>query len=161
MNRLSFLVIAIAVSLSSKSFAEEPAYKEWMEYFHGSWTGQSSDGKASEVEFKYVPGNYAMIGTRPPGSGGVQLVGWQSDRKVLVDTEYDANGSYSEIEYSDFGDNVMRGKFVHLWDAENGDLSGATIVVTKEGDDLASMVITGKTKSGEPVEIRGKLRRKK
>ena len=102
-----------------------------------------------------------MIGKRPADKAAVQLIGWQPDRKILVDTHYDAKGGYSEIEYTEIDELHLRGKFVKNWDPEDGDQKGATIVVTKENDDLASVVITSKNKSGEVSERRLKFRRKK
>ena len=160
MNRQALVLFALITCVSSTAMAQDP-HKKWMNYFHGSWTSEASDGATGGVDFKFVPGVFAMVGTRARTPEGVQPVGWRPDRKVLVDTEYNADGSYSEIEYSEFGEKEMRGKFVHYWDMEKGDLSGATILVKIENQDNASAVISGMTKDGQPFETRLKFRRQK
>ena len=160
MNHAPFLALAASFVVASSAISDEP-HKKWMDYFQGGWESESSNGEKGGTEFKYVPGHYATIGTRSTKPGGVQLVGWQMNRNVLVDTEYGADGAYSVIEYDKFGDKEMHGKFVHYWDPEKGDRSGATIVVKIESLDVASAVISGRTKDGEPFELRLTFKRKK
>ncbi len=100
-----------------------------------------------------------MLGMQPGSDASVQIVGWQPDRGVLVDTEYDKDGTYSVIEYSEIGDREMRGTFTHS-SGPNGNFAGATVVITIEQDDLATSVIKAKGANGEIVEVRNTFRRK-
>ena len=77
-----------------------------------------------------------------------------------MDTEYDADGTYSVIEYSEFGEREMRGKFIHF-SGPRGNFAGATVVVTKEDNDLATVVIEGKNDKGEVLDVRKTFCRKK
>ena len=44
--------------------ADEPDRK-WLDFFEGEWTYESSTGRKGEIDLQYVPGRFAMIGTKP------------------------------------------------------------------------------------------------
>jgi hypothetical protein len=158
MNRV-LLVIALAIcSVSSTVTATEP-YRQWMDRLQGVWEFESSTGRRGEIAFKYLPGNYAMIGIQPDNHTSVQIAGWQPDRGVLVDTQYNADGTYSVIEYAEISEREMRGTFTHFV-RPDGNFAGASVVVTRDGDDQATSVISGKSKEGQPLEIKNTFRRK-
>jgi len=159
-NALFVLAASILTFQSIVSADEHQPHRKWMAYFHGTWTFENQDGEQAEVTFDYVPGKYAMVGKRPTNPGGIQLVGWQPDRGVMVDTEYDGDGSYSEIEYSEFGETQMKGKFIHYTTPEE-DFAGALITVTIESDDVASAVVKGTGKSGKTLNRKTFFHRKK
>ena len=159
MNRFALLVIALSLcGIGNFAAADEP-FRKWMDYFHGAWTYESSSGKKGEIAFKYAPGKYAMIGVRPDSQEGVQIVGWQPDRGMVVDTEYDEDGTYSVIEYAEIGEREMRGKFVHL-SGPKGNFAYVMVVVKIKGDDQATSVIKGTNEKGEGLEVRNTFHRK-
>jgi hypothetical protein len=151
------LVVLMVCSVTHPATAEE-AYRKWMDYFSGAWSYESSDGRTGEVVMKYAPGKYAMIATRPGPAGGVQLVGWQPDRKVMVDTQYDADGTYSVIEYGEIGERELRGKFMQF-SGPQGNFAGSEVVVKIESQDVAVAVITARSQSGEETEVKYTYRR--
>lgn len=149
---LSFVLI---VALCSSAIADEP-YQKWMDFFEGSWTAEPATGQKEEVTFSYVEGKYAMIGKRSGGKAATQLVGWQPDRKVMVDTYYQAGGDYSVVEYDNIGDDSMTGQFKTLL-IEGADFAGAKVLVTKVDSNTATVRIT----KGGDLDLRITYRRNK
>ncbi|MCU0962969.1 MAG: hypothetical protein MUF48_22985 [Pirellulaceae bacterium] len=151
------LGVLIVCTATYRATAEEP-YRKWLDYFRGSWSYESSDGRTGEVMMKDAPGGYAMIATRPGPAGAVQLIGWQPDRKVIVDTTYDADGTYSVVEYGEIGERELRGKFVQF-SGPHGNFAGSDVVVRIESPDVAIAVISLHDPSGDKTELTFTYRR--
>lgn len=174
MSRVSFVELAFAILIPAWSSAAEPtnipelALKA-MEYRVGKW---ESDGyidgvkqaKPGHETTKWTPGHYAIVCVQDFEEGGkvmhgTGLIGWDAERRQLVEHWYTADGSTAAYYYT-LDANKRAGVGTFKWVYPDGRfVEGKSVVQMKTDDEWewnASYMEAGKERTWQTVNRRVK-----
>ena len=156
MVRLTKLILACTVLLcvASSSVAQE-AHETWLKLCVGKWKASGSAGPDFQVVGKSMLDGKAVLfeSVTDDGVRNVGLLGWESDKKRLVETGYGAAGDYYQFIYTDVTDKELKGRYIER--TADGAMLDGDWHVWRTSDDVMEWKFDGK-KDGKPHTFTGK-----
>ncbi|MFN0054695.1 MAG: DUF1579 family protein [Planctomycetales bacterium] len=115
MLSVAALVVASSMVVGQTSIPDEA--RKSLGYYVGEWKGEWKQGEkkgTTELSIKWVPGKHCTINhyvvKGPEGEfHGCVISGWDPDKKQVVDTGYESNGSTFEDRWTIKSDALEEG----------------------------------------------------
>jgi hypothetical protein len=171
-RRLNMLSVAALVMASSMVVGQTPKAEipkevlKSFEFYIGEWTGEWKKGDATgtmTMSVKWAPGNHCTIAhyefTSPDGVlHGLLVSGWNPEKKRVVDTAYESNGSAGEDQWTITSTTVEDG--VSKGIKPDGTVNTGKCRIEKKGPDEYTYTKFEGTEGGVKVpDFVGKFRR--
>jgi hypothetical protein len=141
---------------------DTPAAK-WMQRLLGKWEYEWENGRTGTMEFDLRADKNVVLGEREnnDGSTAIQLGSVDVSSGILLDTGYASDGSRWMIEYTEFTDTTMHGRYTDLIQADGSRLDGAHQLMEVVDEDTIKGVLTVAGEDGAKTLQSVTLRRKK
>lgn len=162
MNRaLTFMLLVFIACVPARSAFGDDHHKEWLEFLEGTWNLRipKIDEESVATYTRKSDGN-AMLARfdHGDGTGGAELIGWDSNREIVLVTGYGSDdGNFWRIEFNEITDDTMSGS--HTGRLPDGTAYKNQVKLEKKDDDHIEWHSVGKSGEGEEVSMDGYLTR--
>jgi len=156
---VSVVGCALLCGVTVSGFAEEP-HELWLRLCVGQFKATSSTGVTFDVVGKPLLNGKAVMfeATTSDGARSVGILGWEPDKKRLMETGYGSAGDYYQFIYSKVTSEELKGQYLER--TAQGEILQGDWHVWREGEHVLLWEFEG-TKDGEPHRFDGKHERVK
>lgn len=153
---IALLALAFTISVSTTASADNH-YKVWCEYLSGSWDYEITPlGIKGTVDYESAAGGNALIAKfkGEDGSSAVELIGWDSQRKLMLINGYaSSEDGYWRIELDKVDATSYSGKATGL--LPNGTGYKCAFEMRKINENKCQFTEKGTASDGTTLEITG------
>jgi len=155
-----FLVLTLAFVATSDALAEQK-HEKWLNFWSGKWTFENQELELSGSVTYSRPSNCNAVLAEfdfSDGTAGVELLGWDSTRKILLCNGYGStDGRYWRFEADKITDDTLSG--IHQGVLPDGTPFKSRFSLKRTDDNHFEWKSTGKTNNGDALEMGARFSR--